>query len=265
MKERSGILGLIFASAMTLLVALAAGGAAAPADSAPPPAKDDNLIWNDEFDGTTLDTTKWIYRGLGLRKDGFNAKEAVTLDGQGHLVLTSSKSGDKVLSAMIATQGKFDHTYGYWECRVKFQRQIGFWSAFWLQSPKLGKVVGDAKASGTEIDIFEYLANRPGKIQHTLHWDGYGKEHKSAPKVHEQADLADGWHTVGLDWTEKEYVFYVDGKETWRTDKGVSGTPEYIILSTEVGTWAGKIANATLPDSVLFDYVRVYKQRPVQK
>jgi hypothetical protein len=40
------------------------------------------------------------------------------------------------------------------------------------------------------------------------------------------AGLADGWHTIGLDWTEKEYVFYVDGKGTWRTDKGVSGAPQ---------------------------------------
>ena len=50
--------------------------------------------------------------------------------------------------------------------------------------------------------------------------------------------------------------------ETWRADKGVSGAPQYIILSLEVGPWAGKIADAKLPDSVLFDYVRVYKTRP---
>ena len=28
------------------------------------------------------------------------------------------------------------------------------------------------------------------------------------------------------------------------------------------GSWAGDIAKATLPDSVLFDYVRVYRERP---
>jgi beta-glucanase (GH16 family) len=67
---------------------------------------------------------------------------------------------------------------------------------------------------------------------------------------------------VGLEWTEREYVFTIDGRETWRTDKGVSGTPEYIILSTEVGSWAGDIRKAQLPDRVMFDYVRVYKTRP---
>lgn len=238
------------------LLALASLAAAAE------PGKDENLVWSDEFEGTTLDLTKWIYRGLGPRRGALNVEDAVTLDGQGHLVLTTSRAGDKVHTGMIATQGKFERAFGYFECRVKLQRQPGHWSAFWLQSPKLGSVIGDTRQSGCEIDIFEYLARIPDKIQHTLHWDGYGKHHKSAAKVHTQPDLAEGWHTVGLDWAEKEYVFIVDGKETWRTDKGVSGTPQYIILSLEVGPWAGKIADAQLPDSVAFDYIRVYTTRP---
>jgi len=46
----------------------------------------------------------------------------------------------------------------------------------------------------------------------------------------------------------------------WRTDKGVSHAREYIILSLEVGRWAGEIAKARLPDSCTFDYVCVYKK-----
>jgi beta-glucanase (GH16 family) len=251
---------------MKHLFALALFLSAAPPATvrAAEPAKDENLVWSDEFDGAQLDESKWIHRGLGRRRDAVNVKEAVSLDGQGHLVITTSKVGDKYHTGMIATQGKHEWTCGYFECRVKLQTQPGHWSAFWLQSPTLGKVVGDLKQSGTEIDIFEYLAREADKIHHNLHWDGYGKEHKHAGKTHTQADLAEGWHTVGLDWTEKEYVFYVDGKETWRTDSGVSGAPEYIILSVEVGPWAGKIAEAKLPDSVSFDYVRVYKTRPTR-
>jgi len=241
------------------LLLVGAAWAAAPAKK----AADDNLVWSDEFDGKELDLSKWIYRGLGKRKDAVNVKEAVTLDGQGRLVITTSKAGDEWHTGMIATQGKFERAFGYWECRVKLQTQPGHWSAFWLQSPKLGQKVGDTAASGTEIDIFEYLRNRGNKIQHTLHWDGYGKDHKSAAQVAEAPGLTEGWHTVGLEWTEKEYVFYVDGRETWRTDKGVSQTPEYIILSNEVGKWAGDISKAALPDSAMYDYVRVYKARPV--
>jgi hypothetical protein len=64
---------------------------------------------------------------------------------------------------------------------------------------------------------------------------------------------------VGLWWKPDEYVFYVDGKEIWRTDAGgVSQVPGYIKLSDEIGDWAGDITKAELPDKFLVDYVRVY-------
>jgi hypothetical protein len=45
----------------------------------------------------------------------------------------------------------------------------------------------------------------------------------------------------------------------WRTDAGgVCQVPLYIKLSDEVGTWAGDISEAKLPDRFLVDYVRVY-------
>jgi beta-glucanase (GH16 family) len=241
--------------------AAAAPAPAAP-DSAPPPPKDDNLVWNDEFDGTELDASKWGYHYPGKRRDGVTVKEAATLDGRGHLLITTSKVGQEYHTSMIETRGKFERVYGYFECRVKLQKQPGHWSAFWLMPRNMGKAVGDTQASGTEIDIFEYLPIKPDKAQHTLHWDGYGKDHKSQGHVADAPGFGDGWHVAGLEWTAQGYAFFIDGKETWRTDKAVSGAPQYIILSLEVGKWAGNIADAKLPDSVIFDYVRVYKARP---
>jgi len=244
-----------------MLLAVAVAWAAAPG-AAKPPAGDGNLVWSDEFDGKELDLAKWEYYGLGRRRDATNVKEAVTLDGQGHLAITTRKAGDQWQTGMIRTGEKFRRTGGYFECRMKLQTQPGHWSAFWLMPRHMGEKIGDTKTSGTEIDIFEYLTKFGDKIQHTLHWDGYGKDHKSQAHVAEAPGIREGWHTAGVDWTEAGYAFYVDGKETWRTDKAVSGAPEHIILSLEVGKWAGDIAEAKLPDSVLFDYVRVYKARP---
>jgi len=221
--------------------------------------KNCKLVWADEFDGDTLDTTKWMYRQFGPRRDAINVKDTVSLDGKGHLVLTTERKGDKIHTAMIATQGKFETTYGYFECRVKLQTQFGHWSAFWLQSPTMGKEIGNPAKSGTEIDIFEFLVKYGDKILHNLHWDGYGDHHKRAGTQASVPGVTKGWHTVGLLWTPEEYVFYVDGKETWRTNEAVSQRSEYIILSLEVGKWAKDISEAKLPDSVLFDYVRVYK------
>jgi beta-glucanase (GH16 family) len=69
----------------------------------------------------------------------------------------------------------------------------------------------------------------------------------------------EGWHTFGLLWSPDEYVFFVDGTETWRTNAGgVCQVPQYMLLSDEIGKWAGDISTAKLPDRFLVDYVRVY-------
>lgn len=247
------LLGIIFiiASAMTW--------AMAETQNTSIPVKGYELVWSEEFDGSALSLDKWMYRGLGPRKDGVNVKETVTLDGAGHLVMTTKKSGNLYHTAMIATEGKQSWRFGYFECRVQLQTQIGHWSAFWLQTPTMGENIGNPAEAGTEIDIFEYLRKEGDRVHHTLHWDGYKEHHRSDKKIPQIPGLSTGWHTFGLLWTEREYVFYVDGNETWRSDKGVSHRPEYIILSLEVGKWAGNIAEATLPDSLSVDYVRVYQ------
>ena len=225
------------------------------------PVKGYELVWSDEFDGTTLDMTKWNYRDLGPRRNAINVKNTVSLDGKGHLVLTTRRKGKKYQTAMIGTQKKFETTFGYFECRVELQKQVGHWSAFWLQSPRMGKEIGNVFKAGAEIDIFEYARKDKDIIHHTVHWDGYKKDKKSEGKRPRISGLSKGWHTFGLLWTDEEYVFYVDGKETWRTSDAISGQNEFIILSLEVGEQAGDISKAVLPDNLYVDYVRVYKKK----
>ena len=221
-----------------------------------------NFIWSDEFDGTSLDSSKWSYRFLGPRRDGINAKEAVSHHPKPNHNNKTFKQNDKYFTGMIGTQGKFEHTYGYWDCRMQFQKQIGHWSAFWLQSPTYGKIIGDAKSSGAEIDIIEFLVNTKHLLRHNIHWDGYKEHHKHVGEKLNFQGLDKGFHLIGLEWTEEEYIFYVDGKETWRTNKGISHRQQYIILSLEVGKWADDISKATLPDSMIVDYVRVFREKP---
>jgi len=249
--------GGMIGRAMVAAVLWAAGGGGAQ-EGFPP--KDYKLVWADEFNGDQLDLAKWDFRGLGKRRKAVNTKDSVKLDGQGHLLITTSKAGEEYRTGMIGTQGKYETVFGYFECRVKFQTQRGHWSAFWLQTPTMGKVVGDPKTSGTEIDIFEYLARYPDILHMNLHWDGYGKDHKHDGKKHKDASLAEGWHVVGLEWTPEEYRFFLDGKEVWRTTSAVSQAKQYIILSMEVDSWGGDVGEARLPDSCSFDYVRVYQK-----
>lgn len=229
-------------------------------DSLPPlPAgKEWKLIWQDEFDGTKLDETKWNRLGDWKRRDGFWVKDDAYLSGKGTLLLRTKKDGDRYTCGAVNTQGKFEHAFGYYVARCKMSKQPGHWPAFWIMGSGVGKV-GDEGRDGTEIDIVE-IPWRDGKVTFNLHWDGYGKDHKSAGSNVTIPALTEGFHDYGLSWTKEEYVFYIDGKEVWRTKAGgVSQVPEYLKLTEEIGNWGGDITKAQLPDVFEVDYVRVYE------
>jgi beta-glucanase (GH16 family) len=234
-----------------------------PDDVLPPPAegKTWKLAWHDEFDGDQLDASKWDVPPDGRRRDAWWMRKAISLDGNGHLVISTLTEGDKYIDGCVRTRGKFEHAFGYWVARIELQNQPGHWSAFWLMGDGVHQV-GDQGRDGTEIDIMEkpWLDDR---VQQTLHWDGYGKHHRSEGKVVTVPGVMKGFHTFALLWTPEEYVFYVDGKETWRTKAGgVCQVPLYIKLSDEVGDWGGDVRKAKLPDRFLVDYVRVYDLVP---
>jgi beta-glucanase (GH16 family) len=222
-----------------------------------PEGKTWKLVWHDEFDGTELDEGKWDVPPDGKRRDAFWMRRAIALDGKGHLVISTLKEGDRYIDGCVRTRGKFEHAFGYYVARIQLQKQLGHWSAFWLYNASVGKV-GNEGRDGTEIDIME----KPwldGRINYALHWDGYGKDHKSEGKVVDVPGVMDGFHTFGLLWLPERYAFYVDGREMWQTKAGgVCQVPLYIKLSDEVGNWGGDIRRAKLPDQFLVDYVRVY-------
>jgi hypothetical protein len=121
--------------------------------------------------------------------------------------------------------------------------------------------VGSEGREGTEIDIVE-APWRDGRLTSNLHWDGYGKEHRHVGTKFSLPQILGGFHIYSLWWKTNEYVFYVDGKETWRSSAGgVSKVPEFVKLTEEIGKWGGDIRKAQLPDYFEVDYVRVYEER----
>ena len=216
------------------------------------------MVWNDEFDGKELDPAKWNIQGDHVRKGGMWLKKCSLPDGRGNLQLLATREADGSYgTGAVNTKGKFEHKHGLWVARMQMPKQPGFWSAFWLMGNTVGKV-GDEGMDGTEIDVIEY-PKRSGELNMAVHWDGYGKDHQVRGTRHFDKSFTEGFHTYAVHWNEKEYVFYYDGKEVWRTSEGmISRVPQYIILSNEVGSWAGDIKEAKLPDQCLVDYVRVY-------
>lgn len=230
------------------------------------------LVWNDEFNGDTLDSEKWMTR----HKDNMHGKSRIRqhcteLDGKGHVVLKTqlipneSKVGYEIESGMIATQDLHVWKYGLFEASIKFESAAGHHGAFWLQSPKYGLVTDDFEASGTEIDIIEYFGNKA--LSQNVHWNAYKSKDKKAAGSgnlkHPVLETVDSeFHVYSLLWTPEMNIFYIDGEETWRTNEAVSRHDEYIILSLLSSKWeAGKIKPENFPDTMSVDWVRVYQKK----
>ncbi len=249
---------------------------------------DYQLVWHDEFNGPagidTFDHTQWHHKYFDWRHNGYQNKDSVKLNGKGNLVITNyvkemeteHKKQDgkfRFFTGMICTADTFSSAYGYWEARVKMQEVSGSWSAFWNIGPHQVKnqYIGNPGKTGTEIDIMEYIEDidgpRHNQIMHAVHWDGYGKNHKTDKYRGKLEGLSEGYHIFGMQWTPSGYTFYLDGQRTWEFDGAVSHVPHYAILSTEImfDSWAGDIRKHRdkLPDDFTVDYVRVW-QTPKQ-
>ena len=222
--------------------------------------------FTDEFNGTVIDPNHWNIRHENRtpRKNNFWHRECAKLDGNGLLRMITRKSPDKPGwhdTPCIETKKKFTPLFGYFEIRAEMHTQPGFWTAFWAM-PYPPSRMGSTEhlgMDGTEIDIYE-KNTLDNTVHHALHWDGYGKHHKSKSKQPNIPGVMKGFHTFGLLWTPDEYVYYVGGKETWRTTAGgVSQVPIYLKISSEIGDWGGDITKAKLPDQFRVDYVRVWQ------
>lgn len=261
-----------------------------------PDGYDFKLVWSDEFDGDTLDASKWDYRlsMMGKMHPAWTDKGVKVENGcavfsifeeDGRIVSSQLQTGYNFLDAPIESvetdenilqwqvgklrESKFTHRYGYYECRCKLQRLPGWWSAFWIQSPIIGSSL-DTGVSGIEVDIMESFS--PGKIDpHVLHYNGYSVDHKSKIVGKGKTDVSlDEFHTIGVLWEEDGYTFFVDGvQDGEKVTDPVSHTPQFILISTEVDGYRTKertataeaIAAAKAGDTFKVDYVRVFDFR----
>ncbi len=119
---------------------------------------------------------------------------------------------------------------------------------------------------GMEMDIMESLGVwGENTIQHALHWDNYGAEHKYKDSGKRAfTPTSDGFHTYGMEWADGELKFYIDGELTWtHTNARVSTVESFILLSHQLGGWGGSgntpVLDGDLPADMIVDYVKVYK------
>jgi len=216
------------------------------------------LIWEDQFNGNQLDTSKWNIRGTGARRVGYNSPTAVKVE-NGCLKLYALQKKDSILGSAVGTEKQFTTKYGYFECRAQLQKSSGVWGAFWLQSPKISDGE-DPALYGAEMDIFEFFEEMGNDtITHAIHWN-YGPNMHSIGMKSYLKGLSKGFHTFGFEWTAEKYSFFIDGYKFHEETHGISKINEYIILSMELPDGLINLANTVFPDVFIIDWVKVYKK-----
>jgi len=230
---------------------------------------DYEIVWQDEFDGTSLDTSKWKYE-TGASGWGNNELQNYIDDGRttvvnnGTLKIKAFKENDEWKSARI--NSKTNLKYGYIEARMKITDKKGAWPAFWMLGENIGNV---SWPDCGEIDIMENAPSTfgDGKVFGTLHARGHhgGAGISIGSKTIE--NLSSEWHTCAVLWTEEKITLYIDGvkKNSYNSDGTTENWPYnqnfYILLNLAIGGDLGNTNDAASLTDAQFeiDYVRWYQ------
>jgi len=251
------------------------------------------LVWNDEFNGSKIDETKWGFQlgtgsQYGLDGWGNNELQYYTKENafvkKGNLVIEArkeAKGGMAYTSSRLRTMTEDEQilyapTFGKIEARIQAPSGNGIWPAFWML-PATDKY-GVWAASG-EIDIMEIKGRLPNRTYGTVHygqaWPGQ-KESGSMYKFPEDEDTTD-FHVYSLEWEPGVLRWLVDDNVYYETSSwyGMDSegnefdypapfdVPFYIVLNLAVG---GIFDDYRVPDAndipaqMLVDYVRVYEK-----
>jgi beta-glucanase (GH16 family) len=228
------------------------------------------LVMYDEFEGEGLDLSVWEHRGSLAKVDGFYHPDQVRVE-NGKLVLkgeyTTRDKGAAWYSGMVRL--KQFYTYGYYEIKCLPNKSDDFWSAFWLQNPNsYSHELSQGGVGGAEIDIFETYSDKTpfttkNYISTTIHCNGCDDdvENIDSYRVTKEyvPNLNTKYTTFGLLWTEEEYIFYVNGRETARSSFGLgtSKVPEEVIVSLVIPKEIELDKSVTT--EFLVEYVKVYQ------
>jgi len=232
------------------------------------------VVWQDDFEGNKLDTTKWTK----IPPNKADWGNYMTSDpscyeftnGKLHLkgIVNPDTTKDErpYLTGGIWSKGKFAFQYGKIEIHAKLESAQGCWPAMWMLAEQ--KKYGAYPRNG-EIDIMEHL-NFDSIIYQTTH--SYytlelGKKHN--PMHHGTTKIdTDKFNTFGLTWYPDKLVFSLNGVDTFTYPRveGVDKSqwpydqPFFILIDQQLGgSWVGEVKAEDLPVSMIVDWVKVYQ------
>ncbi len=230
--------------------------------------------WQDNFDGTTVDGTKWTFEtggsGWGNNElQSYTAGNNAKVQG-GNLIIEARKeinSGMQYTSSRMITKGKGDFLYGRMEVRAKLPKGRGTWPAIWMLPSD--NTYGNWPSSG-EVDIMEHVGYDPGKVHCSIHTSAYNHTRNTQRTSSKMVPTAlDGFHVYRVDWTPYAVRGFVDNEQYFEfinENNGFTAWPFdkrfFLILNVAVGgNWGGAqgVDNNIFPTTMEVDYVKVFK------
>lgn len=243
----------------------------APVPGLPPAASGQTwqMVWSDDFNGSSVDTSKWQinnkYRSEDTNRTFYRPENVSVSDGT--LKLTVKKetyNGAGYTGGMLESRGAARRNlYGYYEARIRYNFVgPGFWANFWMCGV-------DRWPPEFDNEIVTQ-SNHVNQVYQGHHYRDASGTHLSA-KTFTNVTYND-WHTYGVKWMPGEPVqFYLDGKLTYTSAAPLDNPPGVdMYVSLRAGafydaSWGGKPDSTTqYPGLAEYDWVRVYQAVPGQ-
>ncbi|RYF24131.1 MAG: glycosyl hydrolase family protein [Flavobacteriales bacterium] len=230
--------------------------------SGPPVGENWALKFNDEFNGSSLNWDVWESQNGPSQNllSGRWKENNVVQDGVLKMVTKKEQKGGQAWTSshIWVKSTVFEQTYGYWEARYRYAKTPGLNQAWWLYGIH-DYILGP---KSFEIDINE--GHYPQYINMTLHpgKNEKGENEQFTKRYETNEDLSADFHVYGLEWNEKELIYYFDGKIVDRKPVYNANLPTSPRFSTAVINWAGPVQDSMDGKSMDVDWVRVYARKP---
>jgi beta-glucanase (GH16 family) len=228
-----------------------------PTSTLPAPIAGTNyqLKWNDEFNGTSIDTSKWNEVGpwghpVASDMSNFSYSPSNDSEANGVATITAKESGGNWTGGILSTDQSKTFQYGFFEARIQLPAGAGFWPALWLSHTNAEQTLG-------ELDMMEFVGGDVTRIYQTMHTDS-GSWQQAVPT---NTNWTSGYHLLQMWWQPGRVTFYIDNVQTGSFTTNVPADQMYLMLNFDVGgSWPGN-PNSSTPTTAHYniDYVRVYQ------